>query len=124
MNLPLHLGLLGAFESGLIAALVGLISYGLWRWILRASSDPVGRTLGWAGLSAAILAAGIDSWNLFYLAVMRMESPLYARIALQGIHDADSLGTRVVFELIGAALGVLLGWQWFSGGMRGREDPA
>ncbi|NDK38496.1 hypothetical protein DT603_06525 [Pseudoxanthomonas gei] len=124
MNLPLHLGLLGAFEAGLIAVLVGLICYGLWRWILRSATHPVPRTLGWASLSAMIVAAGIDAWHLFYLAVMRMESPLYARMALQGIHDADSLATRVVFEFLGAALGVLLGWQWFSGGMGGRQGPA
>lgn len=121
MNLPLHFGLLGALEAGLIAVLVGLLAYGAWRWIVRASGGSVGHAIGWACFTAVIVAAGIDSWNLFYLGMMKMESPLYARLALQGIHDADSLGTRVVFEIIGAGLGVLLGWQWFSGGLRGER---
>jgi hypothetical protein len=49
--------------------------------------------------------------------MVRLESPVYARLALQGIHDADSLGTRVVSEIIGAGVGVLLGWRLFSGGL-------
>lgn len=122
MNLPLHFGLLGAAEAGLISVLVGLLMYGLWRWILRAGEAAVGRTLGWAGFTAMIVAAGIDSWHLFYLAVMKLESPLYARMALQGIHDPDSLATRVVFEILGALVGVLIGWQWFSGGLNGKRD--
>ena len=54
------------------------------------------------------LAAGIDTWNLFYLGVSRLESPLYARLALEGIHDPDRLGTRVVMQVLGALAGVLL----------------
>ena len=121
MNLPLHLGLLGALEAGLIALLVGVLAYGLWRWIVRAADGSVGHAIGWACVTAIIVAAGIDSWNLFYLGMVRLESPLYARLALQGIHDAGSLGTRVVCETIGALVGVVLGWQLFSGGL-GKES--
>ncbi|HYM87224.1 MAG TPA: hypothetical protein VET30_10910, partial [Pseudoxanthomonas sp.] len=96
MNLPLHLGLLGALEAGLIAVLVGLLAYALWRWIVRLAGGTVGHAIGWACVTAVAVAAGIDSWNLFYLSVVKLESPLYARLALQGIHDAGSLGTRVV----------------------------
>lgn len=116
MNLPLHLGLLGALEAGLIALIVGVLAYGLWRWIVRAAGGSVGHAIGWACVTAVIVAAGIDSWNLFYLGMVRLESPLYARLALKGIHDADSLGTRVMYEAIGALLGVVLGWLWFSRG--------
>ncbi len=122
MSLPLHFGLLGAAEAGLISMRVGLLMYGLWRWILRAGEAVVGRTLAWAGFTAMIVAAGIDSWHLFYLAVVKMESPLYARMALQGFHEPDALATRVVFEILGALVGVLIGWQWFSGGLNGKHD--
>ena len=118
MNLPLHLGLLGALEAGLVALLAGLLGYGLLQWIVRKLQGSVGHALGWGFVVAAVASAGIDAWNLFYLGMARLESPVYARLALQGIHDADSLGTRVVCETIGAGLGVLLGWKLFSGGLR------
>jgi len=117
MNLPLHLGFLGALEAGLIAVLVGLLGYGLLQWIVRKSQGSVGHALGWSFVVAVAASAGIDAWNLFYLGMVRLESPVYARLALQGIHDADSLGTRVVCEIIGAGIGVLLGWRLFSGGL-------
>ena len=46
--------------------------------------------------------------------MVKLESPLYARIALKAIHDPDALGTRVVMEITGALTGVVMGWQWFS----------
>lgn len=116
MNLPLHLGLLGALEAGLIALLVGVLAYGLLQWVVRKLQGSVGHALGWGFVIAAVVSAGVDAWNLFYLGMVRLESPVYARLALQGIHDADSLGTRVVCEIVGAGLGVLLGWQLFSAG--------
>ena len=36
MNLPLHFGLLGTLEAGLIALLVGLLVYALWHRLCRA----------------------------------------------------------------------------------------
>lgn len=123
MNLPLHLGLLGALEAGLIAMLAGLLAYAVSNWATRKRNGNAGHAIGWACFAAIAIGAGIDAWHLFYLGVVRLESPLYARLALQGIHDADSLGTRVVFEIIGALLGVVLGWQWFSGGF-GKENVA
>lgn len=118
MNLPLHLGFLGAIEAGLIALLVGILSYGLWHWLMRRAGASVGHAIGWACVTAAVVAGGIDAWNLFYLGIMKLESPLYARLALQGIHDAESLGARVVCEAAGALAGVAVGWQLFSGGFR------
>lgn len=118
MNLPLHLGFLGAMEAGLIALLVGILSYGLWSWLMRRAGASVGHAIGWAWVTAAVVAGGIDAWNLFYLGIMKLESPLYARLALQGIHDAESLGARVVCEAAGALAGVAVGWQLFSGGFR------
>lgn len=118
MNLPLHLGFLGAMEAGVIALLIGVLAFLLWRWLMRLTGGSIGHTLGWACVTAVIVAGGIDAWNLFYLSMMKMESPLYARLALQGIHDPESLGARVVCEFVGALTGVVTGWHWFSDGFR------
>lgn len=110
MNLPLHLGWAGALEAGLIAVVVGLLAYALFHAIGRRAQWPHGHAVGWACLSAVAIAAGIDAWNLFYIGVVKLESPLYARIALAKIHDPDSLGIRVLMEVIGALAGVAAGW--------------
>lgn len=114
MNLPLHTGLLGCLEAGLIAFLVGVLVYAAWSWVGRRAQMQVGHVVGWGGVIAVAVSAGIDAWNLFYLGMVKLESPLYARLALAGIHDADNLGTRVLLEVIGAGCGVVLGWWLFS----------
>lgn len=114
MNLPLHLGTLGALEAGLIAFFIAVLMYALWHWLSRAIGFSVGHVIGWSSLCAVAVAAGLDSWNLFSLGFMKLESPLYARLALAGIHDVDSLGSRVVCEFTGAGLGIVLGWWLFS----------
>jgi len=114
MNLPLHLGLLGALEAGLIALLIGVLVYALWSWVCRRVGLSIGHAIGWSSLIAVGIGAGLDAWNLFYLGIMRLESPLYARIALQQIHDPESLGARVLLEITGALTGVVIGWRWFS----------
>jgi hypothetical protein len=114
MNLPLHTGVLGALETGLIALLVGLLAYAAWHRLAAAMQWPAGVALGWACVTAVLASIGIDAWNLFYLGIMRLESPLYARIALQGIHDPASLGARVVCGLVGSLMGVAFGWNLFS----------
>lgn len=115
MNLPLHLGLLGALEAGLIALAVGMLFYWLWHHLCHRLGWPNSRAIGWACVTAVVTSAGIDTWNLFYLGMVRLESPTYARMALAGIHDADGLGTRVVLEIAGALTGVVLGWVLFGG---------
>ena len=118
MNLPLHNGFLGVMEAGLIALLIGMLAYALLRWIVRALGGSPGQALGWACVLAVAVAAGVDTWSMFSLGMMKLESPLYARLALQGIHDPAWLGARVVFQVMGALSGVALGWLLFSGGWR------
>lgn len=112
MNLPLHFGFLGALEACLIAFAVGLLVYAGWQAICRALGWSIGHAVGWACLIAVIIGAGVDTWNLFYIGMVKLESPLYARIALKAIHDPDALGLRVVLEIVGALTGVVMGWQW------------
>ncbi|MEG2804126.1 hypothetical protein [Stenotrophomonas sp.] len=114
MNLPLHFGLLGTLEAGLIALLVGLFVYALWHRLARALGWSAGHAIGWACVIAVVVAAGIDAWKLFYMGMVRLESPLYARLFLSSIHDPNELGSRVVLEVAGALAGVALAWVIFS----------
>lgn len=113
MNLPLHFGWLGVLEAASIAFAVGVLCFLLWRGACRMAGWAESRAIGWACVSAIAIAAGIDSWNLFYMGVVRLESPVYARIALAKMHDPDFLGTRVFMEWAGAVCGVVAGWILF-----------
>ena len=122
MNLPLHFGLLGTLEAGAIAMLVGLLVYFLWSQLCRLLRWSMGHAIGWSCVIAVIIAAGIDAWKLFYMGIVRLESPLYARIFLATIHDPNELGSRVVLEIAGALAGVALAWVLFSS--RSSEKPS
>lgn len=122
MNLPLHTGLLGALEAGLIAFLVGMLVYAGWAWVCRRTGLTVGHAVGWGAAISTAIGAGIDAWNLFYIGMVKLESPLYARLALAGIHDADNLGTRVLLEVVGALGGTVMGWWLFSGHLARQHD--
>jgi hypothetical protein len=120
LNLPLHFGWTGVFEAALIALLIGLAMWFAWRWIARRAGFSQAHAIGWACVSAIAIAAGIDSWNLFYLGAVKLESPVYARIALAKIHDPNFLGTRVFMAWTGALCGVVAGWSLTA--HRGRAD--
>ncbi|PJK01193.1 hypothetical protein CO641_04635 [Lysobacteraceae bacterium NML91-0213] len=110
MNLPLHYGWLGALEAGLIALAVGMLAFQLFHALAKKFAWNEGHSIGWSCVAAVAIAAGIDIWNLFYMGVVRLESPVHARMFLQKIHDANGLGIRVFMEIIGAVSGVALGW--------------
>ncbi len=106
----LSTGIAGAIEACAIALVVGVL--------LCAAAHHLGKRVGWkpgteigvALLLTLLVAAGVDAWNLFYLSIVRLESPFVIERTLRGIHDPAWLGTRVVFEFAGAAAGVMLGW--------------
>jgi len=114
MNLALHTGWLGVLEAAGIAFACGLVIYAIWHVLCRHLQWPQARAVGWACVVSVAAGAGVDAWKLFYLGMMRLESPLYARLALADIHDPERLGTRVVCEIAGALCGVVLGWLLFS----------
>ncbi len=114
MNLELHYGLTGSLEAALIALVIGFVVFLLWWQVCRRTGLSQGHAIAWASLAAVAIGAGVDIWNLFYLGMVQLDSPLYARLALAGIHDPDQLGTRVVLEVAGALVGVGLGWRAFS----------
>lgn len=112
-------GVVGAFEAGLIAAVAGLAVFVLLHWFGRSQGWNIAMEVSWAYIVAMLLAGGADLWNLFYFNYGRLQSLQLLRIRLAEVHDPDSLGTRVLFEFMGAAIGVYLGWLLF-----GRRRPA
>ena len=84
MNLELHYGLLGSLEAALIALAVGFVVFSLWWQVCRRSGLSAGHAIAWPCLAAVAIGAGVDGWNLFYLGMVQLESPLYARLALAG----------------------------------------
>ncbi|MBB4755380.1 hypothetical protein XarjCFBP7653_16615 [Xanthomonas arboricola] len=123
MNLPLHFGLLGSLEAGLIALVVGVLVFAGIEHIGRRLHFTHGHTLGIACLLSVAIGGGYDIWNLVYTSIVRLESPLYARLALARIHDPNELGSRVVLEVAGAIAGVVVGWKLFSSGSWDDEAP-
>ncbi|MEN5116846.1 hypothetical protein ABE488_05865 [Luteimonas sp. TWI662] len=110
MNLPLHFGWLGVLEAALIAMAVGALCYLLFHWLSARYRWAHGHSIAWSSLGALAIAVGIDAWHLFYMGAVKLESPVYARIALQKIHDPNFLATRVFLSSIAAFSGVALAW--------------
>ncbi len=120
MNLPLHTGLLGALEACLIAFLIGVLVYALWAWVCRRGGLTVAHAVGWGLRSRSPSPPGWTAGTCS-LGMSRLESPLYARLALAGIHDPDFLGVRVLLQIIGAMTGTVAGWWLFSGRLAGHD---
>lgn len=111
-------GIIGALETGGIALLVGFILYALVRAFGKSNGWSHGKDLSVAFAVTVLLAAGQDLWDLFYFNFVPIQSPTLIRLKLAAVHDPDSIGLRVSFELMGALIGVCLGWAIFSGGFK------
>lgn len=119
MNLALHFGWPGVLEAALIALGVGVLCYLLFHWLGARNRWAHGHAIGWSSLVALAIATGIDAWHLFYMGVVRLESPVYARIALAKIHDPNFLAARVFMSSVGALSGVAVAWMAMQARRRG-----
>lgn len=111
MNLSfLDMGMLGAFEAGGLALLIGFLAHGLWHAFGRREGWSHAKEIGWAYLTALVIGAGADLWHLLYLGIVPLDAVVSIQRSLAGIHDPDYLSERVFIEIVAAGLGVMLGW--------------
>ncbi|KGI78871.1 hypothetical protein [Oleiagrimonas soli] len=122
MNLRfLDMGMAGVLEAALIAFLAGVVAWLLVHALVgRRLGWSAGKQIGWAYLLTLLGACSVDLWNLLYMGIVPMQSPVTIQRVLADIHDPDFLGTRVVAEVATAGLGVMLGWLLTSGHLRRR----
>jgi hypothetical protein len=112
-------GLVGGLEAGGISAAVALLVYLI--------VSVVGRKQGWnplrmiaiAFLVSLLLTASGDMWDLIYFNYASMNSLQYLKVRLAEVHDPDSIGLRVFWELLGALVGAVVGWLFRGGDWRG-----
>jgi hypothetical protein len=106
----LSTGWAGVWQAGAIALVVGALLSLLAHACAPRLGWRQGSAIGVALLSTFVLAAGVDAWHLFYIAIVRLESPFVIQRTLNAIHDPGTLGLRVLFEFAGGVAGVMLGW--------------
>lgn len=111
-------GIIGGLQAGLISTLAALLLFALLHRLGRGRGWGYGPCFGWSFLLATLLTAGGDLWDLFYFNYARLQSLDLLRAKLARVHDPDGLGMRVMFELLGVALGLSIGWLLCSGHWR------
>jgi hypothetical protein len=114
--------IVGGLEAGAISVLAGLLLFGLFHWLGRRNGWGYGPQIGWSFLLAALLTVSGDLWDLFYFNYARLQSLQLLKAKLAQVHDPDGIGTRVLCELLGVALGIYIGWMLCSGSQRRRSD--
>lgn len=102
-------GWIGGLQAGLIAMVAGALLYASMRWWLRPREEDAS-ALAWAFLLALLLTASGDLWDLFYFNYAHLQSLQLLKAKLAQVHDPDGIGTRVVCEFVGAAIGVFVAW--------------
>jgi hypothetical protein len=103
-------GIIGGIQAGAIAAVIGFFMLLLVRWLTRKQHWSLGRELGVAYLLSLVPSSSGDLWNLFYFNYANLQSPVFLAVALADVHDPDNIGTRVICEFVGVAVGLLLAW--------------
>ncbi|NII09738.1 hypothetical protein [Oleiagrimonas sp. C23AA] len=119
MNLSfLDMGMLGAFEAGGMALLIGFLVHGLWQAFGRREGWSHAKVIGWAYLTALVIGAGADAWHLLYLGIVPLDAVVSMQRSVAGVHDPDYLSVRVFIEIVAAGVGVMIGWLVWAGALR------
>ena len=113
-------GWTGGLEAGAISLVAGFVLYHVLHRLGRGGGWSDARQIGWAYFLALVFTARVDAWNLFYFNYARLQSLQLLRAKLAEVHDPDGMGTRVLCELMGAALGVFVAWVICGGHWRRR----
>jgi len=117
-------GVVGGLEAGAISLVAAFLLYLLFHLIGRHNGWNDAKRIGWSYLLALVLTASGDVWNLLYFNYTSgLQSLQLLKVKLAAVHDPDHIGTRVLFELLGAAIGVYVAWflcrgdwkRWFAG---------
>lgn len=113
-------GIIGGLQAGLISAAAGLLLFCAFHWLGRRNEWSYGPQIGWSFLVATILTASGDAWDLFYFNYGQLQSLQLLKAKLAEVHDPDSIGLRLLCELLGVAVGIYVGWALCSGDWRRR----
>ncbi|KRF01847.1 hypothetical protein ASG87_10070 [Frateuria sp. Soil773] len=100
-------GWTGGLEAGAISAAVAALLFALIHWRTRGRRSH-GAQIAWAWLLALALTASGDLWDMFYFNFARLESLQLLKVKLAEVHDPDGISIRVLCELVGATLGVIV----------------
>lgn len=103
-------GFVGALQAGAIAAAIGFLVLLLLHWAVRKHGWHHGQELSVAYLLTLLPSASGDVLDLFYFNYAQLQSLDLLRAKLAEVHDPDNMGTRVLWELIGAGVGVFAAW--------------
>ena len=117
-------GIVDGMEAGAIALVVGFVMLLLVHWLTRKQPWNHGRELGVSYLLALIPSASGDLWDLLYFNYAGLQSPVLLRAKLAEVHDPDNIGTRVLCECLGAAVGLFIAWLLILWRARVRSEKA
>lgn len=115
-------GIVGGLQAGLISALAALLLFVLFHALGRRNGWGGGLQIGWSFVAASVLTVSGDAWNLLYFGYARLQSLQLLKAKLALVHDPDSIGLRVLCELLGVALGIAIGWAVCHRGWSPRRD--
>ena len=117
-------GIVGGMQAGAIAAVIGFFMLLLVHWLTRKQRWSLGHELGVTYLLSLLPSSSGDLWNLFYFNYADLQSPVLMRATLADVHDPDGIGTRVLCEFLGVAVGLALAWLLLFWRGRGRAGGA
>jgi len=103
-------GIVGGIQAGVISALAALLLFTVFHWLGQRNAWGYGTQISWTILVAALLTVSGDLWDLFYFNYARLQSMALLRAKLAEVHDPDSIGVRVLCELLGIVLGIYVSW--------------